>query len=217
MTPSAPPSDPDNELSNPTRERILDGARDAIARHGLAKLGMTDVCQSAGMSRGTLYRYFASREELLLELSRREAERFRDQALAAARNAPPEARLRILLEQSTRQVQEHPALQRLLESDPARVLRALREQFSAIRNEIHEMLAPALEDTAPVRAGVAQVDQLVDWFTRILVTAYLIPEPEPSKMIDGLAAMYRMLLQPIDPLGSARSANQSPDRITEGE
>ncbi len=185
------------EIPNLTRQRILDGARDAIARHGVAKLGMADVCESAGMSRGTLYRYFGSREELLYALSRREAERFRDQVLLAARSAPtPEARLRVLIEQATRQVQEHPALQRMLESDPARVLRALREQFGAIRTELHEILAPSLEATAPVRAGVAEVDQLVDWITRILVTAYLIPDPEPDKMLEGLAAMYRMLSLP---------------------
>ncbi|MCP4903838.1 MAG: TetR/AcrR family transcriptional regulator [bacterium] len=179
---------------NPTRQRILDGARDAVALHGVSKLGMADVCRCAGMSRGTLYRYFGSREELLLELSRCEAERFRDRVLEAARSAPtPEARLHVLLEQSTRQVQEHPALQRLLESDPGRVLRALREQFGTIREEIHEILAPVLEATAPVRSGVVEVDQLVDWFTRILVTAYIIPDPDPEKMLEGLSAMHRML------------------------
>ena len=57
------------ELSLRTRERILDGAMAAIARHGLAKLGMSDVSVSAGVSRGTLYRYFPSREELLRDLA----------------------------------------------------------------------------------------------------------------------------------------------------
>ena len=50
------------ELNLRTRERILDGAMAAIARHGLSKLGMSDVSHSAGVSRGTLYRYFPSRE-----------------------------------------------------------------------------------------------------------------------------------------------------------
>lgn len=185
---------PRGDVVGQTQQRILDGAREAVALHGVAKLGIADVCAQAGVSRGTLYRYFDSREALLLELARREAERFREEVLEAARSAPtPEASLRVLIEQATRQVQQHAALQRLLESDPARVLRAIRAQFDTIRDQLHEILAPFLEQTAPVRAGVARVDQLVDWFTRILVTAYLIPDPEPDNMIEGLAAMHRLL------------------------
>jgi AcrR family transcriptional regulator len=56
-----------------TRERILDGAVQAVALHGLSKLGMSDVSRSAGVARGTVYRYFASRDELLNALAAREA------------------------------------------------------------------------------------------------------------------------------------------------
>src|SRR5262245_35161324 len=55
-----------------TRERILDGAARALARHGLAKLGMQDVSQQAAVSRGTLYRYFPNRDDLLTTLARHE-------------------------------------------------------------------------------------------------------------------------------------------------
>ena len=186
--------EPSSDPSFLTRERILDGAREAVALHGVAKLGMADICASAGMSRGTLYRYFGSRDELLLELSRREAERFRDQVLAAARSAPtPEARLAVLLEQATEQVQHHRALQRLIESDPARVLAAIRAQFVAIRGQLREIVGSDLEALAPVEAGIVDADQLVDWMTRLLVTYYLVPDDEPERMKRGLSAMHRSL------------------------
>ena len=202
------PSDP----SDVTRERILDGAREAIALHGVAKLGMADICASAGMSRGTLYRYFGSREALLLELSRREAERFRDRVLSAAREAPtPERRLAVLLETAMQQVQEHRALQRLLASDPARVLAAIRAQFTAIRGQLRDILGRDLEALAPVEANVVDPDQLVDWVTRLLVTYYLIPDEDPQRMQRGLAAMHEMLRGAAASESAAASGNAEAD------
>src|SRR5215470_7212581 len=86
-----------------TRERILDGAMRAIARHGLAKLGMSDVSASAGVSRGTLYRYFPSRDELLESLAEYEGRRFRERVGDAVKAVPRgEARLEVALERVAR-------------------------------------------------------------------------------------------------------------------
>ena len=54
-----------------TRARILEGAATAVARHGLAKLDMSDVSAISGVSRGTLYRYFPNRDALLAEYAAR--------------------------------------------------------------------------------------------------------------------------------------------------
>src|SRR5215475_2547574 len=96
------------ELNSRTRTRILDGALRAIAHHGLAKLGMSDVSAHAGVSRGTLYRYFPNREELLESLADFERERFHRRVGEALRSAPPgAARLRVALEHVTRYASEH--------------------------------------------------------------------------------------------------------------
>src|SRR5262249_18742223 len=98
-----------------TRDRILDGATEAIARHGLAKLHMRDVRVGSGVSRGTLYRYFPSRQALLVELSAREGVRFKQEMLHAIETAAPgPERLLVALQQAVRRVREHPVLQRLL-------------------------------------------------------------------------------------------------------
>ena len=161
-----------------TRERILDGAREAIALHGVAKLGMADICATSGMSRGTLYRYFGSREELLLELSRREAERFRDEVLAAAREAAtPEEQLRLLLEQVTQEVQKNRALQRLLESDPARVLAAIRASKtcgSSLNSRMSQRAwrgksRPRVEDAGRLRNSSARLRKRKSMMMMILI------------------------------------------------
>jgi AcrR family transcriptional regulator len=182
------------ELNRRTRARILDGALQAVARHGLAKLGMSDVSEHAGVSRGTLYRYFPSREELLQSLAAAESERFQRRVVEAVRGAPAgEARLRVALQHVARHVNEHPAIQRLIETEPAFVLRYLRDQFPALCAATASFLAPLLANTRPVRRGVATTEQLVEWLTRMMISAVLFPAADPDGMARSLTAVYGLL------------------------
>jgi AcrR family transcriptional regulator len=62
------------------RERVLDAATDLVRREG-EKVPMADIARAAGVGVGTLYRHFATREELLGALVHRSF----DLALANAR------------------------------------------------------------------------------------------------------------------------------------
>jgi AcrR family transcriptional regulator len=174
-----------------TRQRILEGAVRAVARHGLAKLDMADVSESAGVSRGTLYRYFAGREALLAELSVHEALRFWRGCLDALAEAPARARVEVLLLQATRRVHEHGALRRILETDPALALRAVREQFPRIRGQLERLLAPQLASARWVREGVVSAEELADWITRLMVSAFLVPAERPEALARGLNAILQ--------------------------
>ncbi|MBW2360973.1 MAG: TetR/AcrR family transcriptional regulator [Deltaproteobacteria bacterium] len=193
-----------SELPSQTRERILEGAVQAVARHGVTKLELIDVSDAAGVSRGTLYRYFSNRKELLKSVAARETYRFWQGGLKALQDAPEdEERVRLLVFYATRYVREHAALQRMLETEPALVLRALQDQFPVIKTELHQLMAPLLEDMQPVRAGVVTVDQLIDWWTRLLCSAFLLPSPDLEQMLQGLEAMYRLLtVQPAVDFGA---------------
>jgi AcrR family transcriptional regulator len=50
------------------RERILAAAERCIERHGIRKTTMDDVASEVGLSRPSVYRYFADRDDLLIEL-----------------------------------------------------------------------------------------------------------------------------------------------------
>jgi AcrR family transcriptional regulator len=51
-----------------TRQRILDSALRLFAAHGYEQTSMRDVAAAAGCSLGLAYRYFASKEDLVLAL-----------------------------------------------------------------------------------------------------------------------------------------------------
>lgn len=174
-----------------TRLRILAGAAQAVARHGLAKLDMGDVSESAGVSRGTLYRYFEGRDALLDALAVHEALQFWKGCLDALREAPDARRVETLVLQATRQAHEHAALRRILETDPGLALAAVREQFPRIRGQLARLLAPQLERARWVRDGVVGEGELADWIARLMISAFLIPSESPEALARGLNAILQ--------------------------
>jgi AcrR family transcriptional regulator len=60
--------------NNETREIILDVTEKLIYRHGIAATGMDLLVKTAGVSRKSIYRYFANKDELVIAaLQRRDA------------------------------------------------------------------------------------------------------------------------------------------------
>ncbi|MCB1490246.1 MAG: TetR/AcrR family transcriptional regulator [Rhodobiaceae bacterium] len=65
------------------REQILDGAKRVFTRLGFDAASMNDITREANVSKGTIYVYFANKEELFEALIERERHRiFSDTALA---------------------------------------------------------------------------------------------------------------------------------------
>jgi AcrR family transcriptional regulator len=64
------------EADTSTRQRILAATAEVLARSGKTKLSLSEVATQAGVSRPTLYRWFASKEELLSAFSQYERQVF---------------------------------------------------------------------------------------------------------------------------------------------
>lgn len=62
--------------SNETRDRLLDAAEQLIYAGGIHATGMDRIVRESGVSRKSVYRYFASKEELVAEALRRRDERW---------------------------------------------------------------------------------------------------------------------------------------------
>src|SRR5471030_2158883 len=83
----------------PPRERLLAVAGDLFYRHGIRAVGVEAIAEAAGTNKMTLYRHFASKDELVAEYLRRlaaEAATFWD-ALEKAHPDDPRAQLRAWL------------------------------------------------------------------------------------------------------------------------
>src|SRR6478736_3617430 len=103
-----------------SRERILAATAEVLGRNGMTKLSLSEVALRAGVSRPTLYRWFASKRELL------------------------DAALRVIVAYQ----QSYPGL-RMIDIEPARVIKRLSRVIPLMRHRL-ERLAPGRDPALAV-------------------------------------------------------------------
>ena len=201
---------PGSSGPNPrTADQILDGAIAAIARFGLNKFGMEDVADAAELSRGTVYRYFRTRDDLLASLASRESQRIQDQLARAIAESPSHIPpIHVLLTFASNATKERPLLAELLSKEPGFVLTSLQESFKDISRGLRPVFSADLRELAGLDNNTIPTTQLVDWITRLLIAGYLFPDPNPERMLEVMSSMQQ-LLKPAAAADNARTASKA--------
>jgi AcrR family transcriptional regulator len=83
------PREPRQGRAREKVELILEATMRLLERDGLTALTTNAVAAKAGVSIGTLYQYFASKDAILDELARREVAGFSEQIMAAVEDPSP--------------------------------------------------------------------------------------------------------------------------------
>ena len=147
---------------SPTEERILTAALGLVGRRGVRRLGMQEIAETAGVSRGTLYRYFPSKDHVLTGAAAYDERRFSvglDEVLAAVR--APEDRIGAFMSYAFDFIRSHPC-RPLFESESGFVMGYLLDHLPALRAELVLRLGDAL-DTVPAVASTRS--DVSSWWT----------------------------------------------------
>jgi AcrR family transcriptional regulator len=152
------------------RERILEAGYACVARYGMAKTTVEDVARASGLSRATLYRYFpGGKDQLLRDVIAWETGRFFGRLAEAVAGAPDFVHL---LEEALlfahQAVEEHEVLQKVLQTEPERLLPQLTVESERILVFIRRFLVPYLE-REDLREGV-DAEQAADYVARMLLS-----------------------------------------------
>jgi AcrR family transcriptional regulator len=185
---------------NPTEERILVAALGLIGRRGVRRLGMQEIAEAAGVSRGTLYRYFPSKEQVLTAAAAYDERRFSDgvdQLLAAARS--PEERIGDFMAYAFAFIRSHPA-RSLFESEPGFVLSFLLDHLPALHDELVERLGDALDTVPAVARGELDREQLADVIVRLFASSWIIPETDDASLVQSVNRILQ--IEPEDTDGN---------------
>jgi AcrR family transcriptional regulator len=147
----------DEEVPGEASARLMMAAADAFADRGFHATTTRDVASRAGLSPAGVYVHFASKEDLLFELSRRGHVTARDMLLAAAAAAdsPTEA-LRSIIGGFSRWHAEHHQLGRIVQYEFRHLSPDHRDVVLALRKQIDAVVVDVLEDG--VASGEFQVD-----------------------------------------------------------
>ena len=175
------------ELVPETRDRILEAALTAMGRVGLRRLTMSDVSERAGLSRGTVYRYFPTKEDLLAVLAEYEQDRFADGLRQALAPVPEdELRMEKVAEYIITYLRQHPALTLMIDTEPAFVLSFLRRQLPVFHRITAELLAPVMRNARPVTEGWVTVTELNDLLLRVVLSVFLVPGESSTAVVGVL-------------------------------
>jgi AcrR family transcriptional regulator len=130
-----------------TRTRILAATYACVARWGLDKTTVEDAAREANVSRATVYRTFpGGRDELLgATVAWAMAEFFLRLYEQVQDAASLEEVLELGIRFARRQVLEHEVLQRVMQTEPERLLPALTVESIRVRDAIADFLIPYLE------------------------------------------------------------------------
>lgn len=141
MTYSQPPASPRHLLdprkspaqrrSADTVDAILEGAARILEAHGLDRYNTNDIAERAGVSVGSLYQYFPSKDAITVALIEREAAMLVAEVSAALALAQPGDALAALTGAAVRHQLRRPDLARLLDFEQDRLSAVLPESSSA--------------------------------------------------------------------------------------
>lgn len=171
-----------DQRSERTVEDILDATFRVLVDKGASKLSVRAVCNEAGISRGTLYRYYASKEELIVAA----AGYLRDQTDRAVNAAvdgidDPQERFAAFLKYTLANFETEGSSQlaagasKLLETEPTFLLNYFGDNFAYFKNRVTEAMNPVY-DSWDKSLGVDLDRNLIsEMFVRFALSETLVP------------------------------------------
>jgi TetR/AcrR family transcriptional regulator, repressor for uid operon len=144
-------------VDNSSRERILAATAEVLGRNGMTKLSLSAVAQQAGVSRPTLYRWFASKDDLLDALGVWERQTYERGVAEACAGLPANEKVDATLRYIVAWQQSYPGL-RMVDIEPAHMIRRLAHILPLMRARLERLMpgpGGAIAAAAVVRVAVS--------------------------------------------------------------
>jgi TetR/AcrR family transcriptional repressor of uid operon len=153
------------------------------------RLTLSAVAEAAGVSRPTLYRWFATREDLLEAMALWQENRFYE-GLAGALETErtPAERLDAALGYLVTYLDETFGAESPLR-EPGFTVRSLTALLPKQRVAWVRLVGDALGRVPAVKAGELSVEQAAELFLRLAYSHYLIPSPEPEVLLQCMRSL----------------------------
>jgi AcrR family transcriptional regulator len=158
-----------------TALRILEAAVHVLGRRGLSDLSVESICKVAGVSRATLYRYFANKDDLLDAVGEFICRGFEaGLAAAAVEEAEAPGRFATVMRFLDRYTSER-ALIRIFEADPSFHLVFFRSQFPRHEAAVRAALDPVFDSVEAIDRVVVDRAASAQRLVRLQMSRLLIP------------------------------------------
>ena len=178
------------------KRRLLDAAVVLAGEGGYDAVQMRDVAARAEVALGTLYRHYASKDQLLLAAMLQQTETLRERLVQRpARGATPAARVADVLRRASRALEREPTVTKAMLAAMSSQDLAAVPLKADIDTTLRAIIADAIDGT--VDTPPAQFDEIVRvlgsvWFAEL--TYWTNGLTGPAAMSDNLAGAAALLL-----------------------
>ncbi|WP_422342720.1 TetR/AcrR family transcriptional regulator [Parasphingorhabdus sp.] len=178
----------DDFISSPSVIKILSGALDAIAGRGVTRLSMSDIIEASGVSRGTMYRYFSNKEDVLAAVAEYVCTGFEEGIQDAAQDVddPIECFRQVMLFYSQYTNEHSP--DRVFEVEPRFHLAFFRSRFDRYKIAVSSALEPVFKFVEIKLGKPVNAEAFVEALVRLQLSTLLVPADENwTKLWNGSA------------------------------
>lgn len=165
---------PPDEDETSSRRRILNATAEVLARSGQTKLSLSEVALQAGVSRPTLYRWFASKTELLDAFGAYEREMFDTGISRATAGLRGTDKLDAALQFIVSYQQTYSGGVRLIDIEPEVVIAQLSRILPLMRTRLQRLLTGP---NAEIKAATA---------IRVAVSHYVVRSDDADQFLAQL-------------------------------
>jgi AcrR family transcriptional regulator len=172
---------------DPATRAILDAAVVEFEQHGFRRVALDDVAHRAGVSRTTIYRRFAGRDELVAAVIDREnAVLFADIAQELKNRRPQSNYYVEAFTLSIMRFRQHRVLTRMIADEPGLMLELAHQHWDAAVERMSAALRVIFPDGFAERIRAQAVDELADTILRYAAMALLLPSRETLLTADDV-------------------------------
>jgi len=176
-------------MPDPSAEAILDAAVAEFDQHGFRRVALDDVARRAGVSRTTIYRRFANKDDLVAAVVDRENARLFADIAEELRRTPPQSNYYVeAFTSAIMRSRRHRVIHRMVIDEPALALELARRHYQAAVRRIEEALRIIFPPGFADRIGPQTVRELADTIWSYAMMATLLPSGEPMETADDIRA-----------------------------
>jgi len=180
---------PDNGPADAATTAILDAAVVEFEQHGFRRVALDDVARRARVSRTTIYRRFAGRDELVAAVIDREnAVLFADIADELKSRRPQSNYYVEAFTLSIMRFRQHRVLTRMLADEPGLMIELADQHWDAAVERMAAALRIIFPDGFAQRIGEAAIDELAETILRYAAMVLLLPSRRPLTDADDIRA-----------------------------
>jgi AcrR family transcriptional regulator len=174
---------------DPATRAILDAAVVEFEQHGFRRVALDDVARRARVSRTTIYRRFAGRDELVAAVIDREnAVLFADIAEELKSRRPQSNYYVEAFTLSVMRFRQHRVLTRMLADEPGLMLELADQHWDAAVERMAAALRIIFPDGFAERIGSQAIDELAETILRYAAMLLLLPSCKPLTNADEIRA-----------------------------